>query len=291
MHAHPDDEVIATGATMAYYAAHGVGVTLLTSTLGEEGEILVPALSQLASDQADQLGGYRISELAVAMRQLGITDHRFLGGPGRFRDSGMMDTPANHHPRAFWRADADEVVLAAAVAAAVEVIREVRPQVLVTYDANGAYGHPDHIMTHRVATAAVDAAADPAYDCAAGAPWSVAKLYWTAIPRSVLRRQDEAMRATGKPFLSVENIEELPFGVEDDEVTTAIHAAGFGDAKMRALAEYATQVTVDGDFFALSNQFGREIESTEHFRLVRGDLGAERDADGWERDLFDGLAV
>ena len=78
----------------------------------------------------------------------------------------------------------------------------------------------------------------------------------------------------------MENIEELPFGVEDDEVTTAIHAAGFGDAKMRALAEHATQVTVDGDFFALSNQFGREIESTEHFRLVRGDLGAERDADG-----------
>ena len=291
MHAHPDDEVITTGATMAYYAAQGVGVTLLTCTLGEEGEILVPALTQLASDQADQLGGYRIGELAGAMGQLGVTDHRYLGGPGRFRDSGMMGAPANHHSRAFWRADEDEAVFAAAVAAAVDVIREVRPQVLVTYDPNGQYGHPDHIMAHRVATAAVDAAADADHDQVAREPWRVMKMYWTAAPRSVLGRQQAAMQAAGKPFLGVDNIEDLPFGVEDDEVTTAVHAAGFGDAKMRALAEHATQVTVDGDFFALSNHFGREIESTEYFRLVRGTLGADRDDDGWECDLFGGLTI
>jgi N-acetyl-1-D-myo-inositol-2-amino-2-deoxy-alpha-D-glucopyranoside deacetylase len=99
------------------------------------------------------------------------------------------------------------------------------------------------------------------------------------------------MQAAGKPFLGVDNIEDLPFGVEDDEVTTAVHAACFGDAKMRALAEHATQVTVDGDFFALSNHFGREIESTEYFRLVRGTLGADRDDDGWECDLFGGLTI
>jgi N-acetyl-1-D-myo-inositol-2-amino-2-deoxy-alpha-D-glucopyranoside deacetylase len=291
LHAHPDDEVITTGATMAYYAAQGVGVTLVTCTLGEEGEILVPALTLLASDQADQLGGYRISELAAAMARLGVTDHRYLGGPGRFRDSGMMGTSTNNHPRAFWRADGDGAMFDAAVAAAVDVIREVRPQVVVTYDPNGQYGHPDHIMAHRVATAAVDAAADPAYDQVAREPWCVTKTYWTAAPRSVLRRQQAAMRAAGKPFLGVENVEDLPFGVEDDEVTTAVHAVGFGDAKMRALAAHATQVTVDGDFFALSNQLGREIESTEYFRLVRGVLGPDRGGDGWESDLFDGLTT
>src|SRR5207253_1619591 len=88
VHAHPDDESIVSGATMARYAAEGVHVTLLTCTLGEEGEILVPELTQLAADEADQLGGFRIGELAEAMRQLDVTDHRFLGGPGRFRDSG-----------------------------------------------------------------------------------------------------------------------------------------------------------------------------------------------------------
>ena len=105
VHAHPDDESITTGATMAYYAAQGAHVTLLTCTLGEEGEVLVPEYAQLAADQADQLGGLRIGELDAAMRELGVTDHRYLGGAGRFRDSGMMGVPANEHPRAFWRAD------------------------------------------------------------------------------------------------------------------------------------------------------------------------------------------
>src|SRR5690606_41885713 len=99
VHAHPDDESIGTGATMAHYAAAGVHVTLVTCTLGEEGEIHVPELAELAADRADQLGGYRISELAAACAALGVTDHRFLGGAGRYRDSGMMGTPANAHPR------------------------------------------------------------------------------------------------------------------------------------------------------------------------------------------------
>ena len=122
------------------------------------------------------------------MAALGVTDHRFLGGAGRFRDSGMMGTPANAHPRAFWRADRTGGVRRGGGGALVEVIREVRPQVMVTYDANGGYGHPDHIMAHRVATAAVDAAADAAYDQVAREPWRVIKMYWTAAPRSVLRR-------------------------------------------------------------------------------------------------------
>ena len=286
VHAHPDDESIGTGATMAYYVAAGVGVTLITCTLGEEGEILVPALGQLEAAQADQLGGYRIGELAAAMTHLAVTDHRYLGGPGRFRDSGMMGSPANEHPRAFWRAAKDAEVFDAAVAAAVEVIRDVRPQVLVTYDDNGDYGHPDHIMAHRVATAAVDAAADPSRG--AGVPWQVAKVYWTATPKSLLRKGFEALAGTDLPF-GVASVEELPFGVEDDVITTVIDATGFGEAKLRALESHHTQISVDGPFFALSHMLGREILATEHFRLARGALGNDRNADGRETDLFDGL--
>src|SRR3954468_19195452 len=176
VHAHPDDETINNGATMARYVAERAQVTLLTCTLGEEGEILVPELEQLAADQADQLGGYRIWELRAAMDALGVSDIRFLGGPGRYRDSGMMGTEANQNPRAFWNAALDE-----AVAHAVAVVREVRPQVVVTYDENGGYGHPDHIQAHRVAMAAVDAAADPGYRPDLGEAWSAAQVYWGCI--------------------------------------------------------------------------------------------------------------
>src|SRR4051795_3519018 len=197
VHAHPDDEAINNGATMARYVAEGVQVTLLTCTLGEEGEVLVPELAQLAADQADQLGGYRIGELTAAMAALGVTDHRWLGGAGRYRDSGMMGTPANGHPRAFWNADLEE-----AAAHAVAVVREVRPQVLVTYDENGGYGHPDHIQAHRVAMGAVECAADPTYRPDLGPAWDVAKVYWWCVPRSVLQRGLEAMAdlGEGSPF-------------------------------------------------------------------------------------------
>lgn len=286
VHAHPDDESISSGATMAYYAAAGVAVTLLTCTLGEEGEVLVPDLAQLAASEADQLGGARIGELAQAMRELGVVDHRYLGGPGRFRDSGMMDTPANKHPRAFWRAASEPAVFDAAVAAATAVIREVRPQVMITYDDDGDYGHPDHIMAHRVAMAGADAAADPG--CGEGEPWQVAKIYWTATPKSLLRTGIEALKDSTVNF-GVADVDDLPFGVDDELVTTEIDATGFGDAKMKALAAHRTQISVDGVFFALSNTLGREILATEHYRLVRGKLGADRNADGRESDLFAGL--
>ena len=117
VHAHPDDESIGTGATMARYAAAGVPVTLVTCTLGELGEVIPPELAHLAADREDRLGEYRIGELAAACAALGVTDHRFLGGPGRWRDSGMMGLPSNDDPRCFWQADLDEA--AAALAAIV----------------------------------------------------------------------------------------------------------------------------------------------------------------------------
>src|SRR5689334_21303821 len=177
VHAHPDDETIGTGATMAKYAAEGAHVALVTCTLGEEGEVIPPELAHLSGDS---LGQHRIGELAAACAALGVTDHRFLGGPGRWRDSGMMGTPQNDRPGCFWRADLDE-----ATRVLVDVIREVRPQVVVTYDARGGYGHPDHIQAHRVTLAAMASAADPAYG--GGEPWDVDRLFFTAVPRSALQ--------------------------------------------------------------------------------------------------------
>lgn len=276
---------------MAKYVAEGAHVTLVTCTLGEEGEILVPALAQLAADQADQLGGWRISELNDAMRHLGVTDHRFLGGAGRFRDSGMMGTEANGHHRAFWRADGDPAVFADAVRYLVEVIREVRPQVVVTYDDFGGYGHPDHIMAHRVTTAAVSAAADADLAGASGGPWSVGKVYWAAMPRSVMAAGFEALKAApNSPFAQVESVDDVPFVIDDELVTTCIDGDEFVDAKGAALAAHATQISTDGPFFALSNNLGQRTWGVEYYRLMSGETGGPLDADGRETDLFGGLA-
>jgi N-acetyl-1-D-myo-inositol-2-amino-2-deoxy-alpha-D-glucopyranoside deacetylase len=288
VHAHPDDEAINNGATMARYVAEGVQVTLLTCTLGEEGEVLVPELAQLAADQADQLGGYRIGELAAAMAALGVTDHRWLGGAGRYRDSGMMGTPANGHRRAFWNADLEE-----AAAHAVAVVREVRPQVLVTYDENGGYGHPDHIQAHRVAMRAVEAAADPSFHPELGEPWQVSKVYWCAMPRSVIQEGIDAMARLGEasPFEGLGDIDEVDFVVADEVVTAAVDARAHAAHKDAALRAYPTQITVDGPFFALSNNLGQEVLGTEYYRLVRGERGpAGTSPQGWEDDLFAGLA-
>jgi N-acetyl-1-D-myo-inositol-2-amino-2-deoxy-alpha-D-glucopyranoside deacetylase len=286
VHAHPDDETIATGATMARYVAEGAQVTLVTCTLGELGEILVPELEGLAADRADQLGGYRIGELATAMRALGVTDHRFLGGAGRWRDSGMIGTDGNADPRAFWRCDSDPALFDEAVAQAVAVIREVRPQVLITYDDKGGYGPPDHIMSHRVAMAAADRAAEPGGD---GEPWRIQKIYWTALPKSVLQRGIDALNESGHSnFFGVDDADELPMGNPDEEVTTVVDATAYADVKDAAMRSYPTQISVDGPFFALSNNVGLQMFSLEYFQLVRGQLGVERDADGRETELFDG---
>jgi N-acetyl-1-D-myo-inositol-2-amino-2-deoxy-alpha-D-glucopyranoside deacetylase len=288
VHAHPDDETIGTGAVMARYAREGAHVTLLTCTLGELGEVLVPELAGLAADRGDQLGGYRIGELAAAMQALGVTDHRFLGGAGTWRDSGMMDTAGNDDPRAFWACAKDESRFDEAVGQAVAVIRELRPQVLVTYDENGGYGHPDHIMAHRVAMAAARRAAQPGGD---GEPWAIAKIYWSALPKSVLQRGIDALRASGDDtfFDGVESADDLPMGDPDDEVTAAVDGREFAEAKRDAMRAHATQIAVDGPFFALSNNLGLEILGIEYFRLVEGEPAGERDADGRETDLFAGV--
>jgi len=294
VHAHPDDETISNGATMAYYAAAGAHVTLVTCTLGEEGEVLVPELAHLAADRDDRLGPQRKSELAAAMRVLGITDYRLLGGAGRYRDSGMMGLPSNQRPDCFWMADLDE-----AAAHLVAVIREVRPQVLVTYDENGGYGHPDHIQAHRVAMRATEQAGQAGYRPELGVPWRIAKVYWTAMPESVVRDGLRRLRAAGDTtsFDGIDPDGDLPFATPDRLVTTEIDAAAFVAAKMAAMRAHATQITVDGPFFALSNNAGAPIWAIEYYRLVAGDQAGDRAGDrvgatrpdGREADLFAGV--
>ncbi|MGA4994099.1 N-acetyl-1-D-myo-inositol-2-amino-2-deoxy-alpha-D-glucopyranoside deacetylase [Nonomuraea bangladeshensis] len=292
VHAHPDDESIGTGATMAKYAAEGAHVTLVTCTLGEEGEVIPAELAHLAAEGEDRLGPYRVGELAAACAALGVEDHRFLGGPGRWRDSGMMGAATNDHPRAFWRADLDE-----AAGELVEVIREVRPQVLVTYDANGFYGHPDHIQAHRVARRAFELAAKP--DFGDGEPWQIAKFYHTALPRSVMRRTAEALREAGTGFL-LEDVDDMPFGNRDDDVTTEIDARPWLGHKVAAMRAHVTQITVREPWFALSNNIGQEVLGVEHFVLASGvpgrpvpgppvEAGGLGEPHNRENDLFAGI--
>jgi N-acetyl-1-D-myo-inositol-2-amino-2-deoxy-alpha-D-glucopyranoside deacetylase len=200
----------------------------------------------------------------------------------------MAGTAGNDDPRAFWACAKDEALFAEAVAQLVAVIREIRPQVLVTYDQNGGYGHPDHVMAHRVAMAAADRASEPD---GPGRPWTIEKVYWTALPRSVLQRSLDAVRAAGDrtTFEGVESADELLLGVPDDEVTTAIDSRNFAAAKKRAMLSHATQISVDGPFFALSNNIGQEILGIEYFRIVRGAAAGNRDEHGRERDLFAGV--
>jgi N-acetyl-1-D-myo-inositol-2-amino-2-deoxy-alpha-D-glucopyranoside deacetylase len=293
VHAHPDDESINQGATMAKYVARGTQVTLVTCTLGEEGEVLVPELEHLASHRDDSLGQHRITELANAMKELGVTDHRFLGGPGRFRDSGMVWHEEGHavagedvKEGTFWRAD-----LLESSAYLVEIIREVRPQVMVTYDQFGGYGHPDHIQAHRVATYAASLAAVRSFRPELGEAWEIAKIYWGAMSENRMREGLRRLRDSGDTtaFEGMDPDGPLePFVTPDHLLDAVVDGREYVEAKMAAMRAHATQIAVDGPFFALSNNIGNEIWGTEYFRLAKGVKGPV-DENGLETDLFAGL--
>jgi N-acetyl-1-D-myo-inositol-2-amino-2-deoxy-alpha-D-glucopyranoside deacetylase len=276
VHAHPDDETLWTGGMIARYAAAGVGVTLVTCTLGEQGEVLTGELRGLAADRADQLGGYRVAELRAACVALGVTDQRFLGGIGRWRDSGMVaqpgaraSTPADLHPRAFAAGALDEQV-----GALVEVLEQVRPQVVVTYGPDGGYGHPDHVRAHLVTMAATPRI--PA----------VARVFWVVHPVSAVADGIAALRAMpGLPFPLPE-----PFGlpaVDDADVTTALDVTAHRSAVLAAMRAHTTQIrvwTAGADAaFTLYDGVARPVFDTEYLTLVRGPAAGSHD------DLFGGL--
>ena len=274
VHAHPDDETLATGGTIAHYAARpDVEVTLVTCTLGEEGEVIPPGLGMLAADQADQLGGYRIGELALACAALGVTDHRFLGGAGRWRDSGMA--LAGHgtraaalevlHPRAFAHPDAfdDEVDALAAIVA------ELRPAAVVTYAADGGYGHPDHVRAHDVTVAAL--AREPA------------RLFHVVTPRGELDAGVAALAGHVEPPLRLPAPDELP-SVPDDAVTARIDVSGVRAARVAAMRAHATQIVVqsggeDGTpvVHAVSNLVAQPFTEVESYVAASGTVSAPHD--------------
>jgi N-acetyl-1-D-myo-inositol-2-amino-2-deoxy-alpha-D-glucopyranoside deacetylase len=284
VHAHPDDESITNGATIAHYVSRGAQVRVVTCTLGEEGEVIGDQWAQLAVDHADQLGGYRIGELTAALQALGLDGPVYLGGPGRWRDSGMVGAKARDRQR-FSDADQHE-----AVGALVEIIRELRPHVVVTYDPNGGYGHPDHIQTHVVTTAAVAAAGTGDYP---GTPWSVPKLYWTVIARSTFTAAWEAL-GPGDLYdgwiVPPADGDFGGFGYSDDEIDAVIDDPDALPAKTAALRAHATQLTVGptGRTLALSNNLALPIVAQEHYILAAGAAG-DRDARGWETDLLAGV--
>jgi len=277
VHAHPDDETINNGVTMAHYVRKGHHVTLVTCTRGEEGEVLVPELSHLASGAEDKLGEHRVGELADAMAVLGVTDFGFLGeGSVRYRDSGMMGTPPNERDDCFWKADLDS----AASVLAKEMMAK-KPDVLITYDEFGGYGHPDHIKAHQIAMRAAEIIRSE---------WEIRKIYWNTIPISVIEAGISAMKEVGSDFWGVEKAEDFPFAKPDELVTTVVSNEELVDLKMAAMKAHATQITVDGPFFALSNNLGVKVWGQEFYTLVYGEKAGPFDSQGREIDIFAGLS-
>ncbi|GLZ41174.1 N-acetyl-1-D-myo-inositol-2-amino-2-deoxy-alpha-D-glucopyranoside deacetylase [Actinokineospora sp. NBRC 105648] len=272
VHAHPDDESLWTGGTIARYAAAGVQVTLVTCTLGEEGEIIPDSLAQLGAAAADQLGGYRVGELRAACAALGVSDHRYLGGMGRWRDSGMVDTAANAHPRAFASGSLAEQTDALAA-----ILHDVRPQVVVTYGPDGGYGHPDHIRAHEITAAAVTRVPE------------VARLYYAVVSKQAVEAGVADLAHTAGLPWRLPTPGELPV-VDDGGITTSVAIGDHLPAKLRALRAHATQVTVwqgqDGRHsYALSNGIAQPVVDHEYYVLA-----GERPAESIESDVFGGLA-
>lgn len=272
VHAHPDDESLTTGGTIAHYVAQGADVRVVTCTLGEEGEVIGDRYKLLAVDYADQLGGYRISELTKALNALGVDEPIFLGGPGRWRDSGMSANSRRRHT-AFVDAGDD------AVQELVTIIDEMRPHIVVTYDPKGGYGHPDHVQTHHVTAAAI-----------AAATWEVPKFYWTVMASSAVHAGLEALSDVPPDWIRLPNLSESEFTYGDCDIDAVIDTAKHVQAKVAALAAHATQVTLAPDrrSFVLSNNIVLPILAEEHYILAAGRAGPP-DSRGWETDLLAGL--
>ncbi|MEU9334182.1 N-acetyl-1-D-myo-inositol-2-amino-2-deoxy-alpha-D-glucopyranoside deacetylase [Streptomyces sp. NPDC048290] len=270
VHAHPDDESINNGATMAAYAAQGVRVTLVTCTLGERGEVIPPELAQLSGAA---LGAHRLGELTAAMSALGVRDVRQLGGPGRYTDSGMMGLPDNTDPDCFWQADVDQ-----AAGLLLDVIRETRPQVLITYDPDGGYGHPDHIQAHRVAMRAAELAAAEGI--------GIDRIFWNRVPRTAAEAAFARLATDlpALPYAEAGSLGDVPGVIDDDRITTTVDGTAFATAKATAMAAHATQITVLPPYFVLSNDLVQPLFTTESYELARGER-----APGVERDLFAGI--
>jgi N-acetyl-1-D-myo-inositol-2-amino-2-deoxy-alpha-D-glucopyranoside deacetylase len=302
VHAHPDDETVGTGGTMAKYATEGERVVLVTCTRGELGEIVAPELD--TPENHRRLGEIRAAELEAALGVLRVTEWENLG----YHDSGMMGAPGNDDPRCFWQAPLDD-----AIRRLVWLVRRYRPDVMTAYNDFGGYGHPDHIRTHQVAVGAFSRAGDPdwyreqlapehggtgpALDAGGVAPWTPSKLYEQVIPASVRTAMQERIEAMGRrglwsppenatPEQLAEHEEYLAkMLVPDEMVTTQVDISNVLDAKWQAILRHVTQISLDSPFMAFGIDGWRELWSVESFILRESRVPATPP----ETDLFAGL--
>jgi len=271
VHAHPDDESISTGGILAKYSAQGIKTVLVYGTRGEAGDVLNPEFTPPPS--ASTIEEIRALELKKALNVLRVESVYFLG----YRDSGIAGSPDNHDPQAFAQADIQE-----AAGRLVEIIRLTRPQVIVTYNERGVYGHPDHIMANRVTLRAFHAAGNPDFHLQEGLDvWRPAKLYYTAIPLKRLRLMYQLALENGeKPGFDPEML-----GTPEEKITATIDVREFIEQKMEALYCHQSQISPDSFFRRIPEEWRTEAIGYEHFCCVHGcDAG-----DGKETDLFEGL--
>ena len=276
VHAHPDDEAIATGGVLASAADLGIRTAVVTCTGGELGEIVGPEMDP--DEVRPRLGEVRLEELRTSLAALGAGEPRMLG----YRDSGMIGTDGNDDPRSFWRADFDE-----AVGRLVAQIREFRPDVFVTYDAFGGYGHPDHIQAHRVSVVASEAAGMRALYPEAGDAWRVRKVYEATIPRSAIVRFNGFLQSQGlpSPFGEAVDPAQIPMGVDDEQLDAVVDVRPWLDRKRAALEAHASQVAPDSFFLNFPAEFEDIAFGSEWFVRLRSDVAVPTRED----DLLGGL--
>jgi len=290
VHAHPDDETIGTGGTMAKYVAEDRRVVLVTGTRGELGEIVVPDMD--TPENHRRLGEIRAGELEAAMGELGVTEWENLG----YRDSGMMGDEGNRDPRNYWQADLDS-----AIGRLVWLVRRIQPDVMTTYNDFGGYGHPDHIRTHLVAVGAFERAGDAkAYPEQIGdgvEPWSPSKLYEQAMSRKLRESMNERMAAMGRRSFWLPPEDATPEQIAEHEafiakatvpeesITTRIDIGPYVDRKWAAIQHHVTQISSESPFMQMGLDGWRDAWSTEAYVLRETRIPASAP----ETDLFAGL--
>jgi len=271
VHAHPDDESIGTGGILAKYSTEGIKTVLVYGTRGEVGEILNPDFISPSPDL--KIENIRMLELEKALKILGVESVHFLG----YRDSGILGSPDNNHPQAFAKANMQE-----ATSKLVDIIRRERPNVIVTYNERGFYGHPDHIMANRVTLQAFRTADDPEFECKNGLKlWHPNKLYYIAAPISRLRMINRLVLERGeKPHFDPEDL-----GTPDDEITTVVDVREYLPQKLEAINCHQSQISPNIFFRNLSNKSRDEALGYEYFSCIRG----RNPIDHKETDLIEHL--
>jgi LmbE family N-acetylglucosaminyl deacetylase len=259
--AHPDDEAFASGGTLAKYASAGVRTTLVCATRGEVGEISDPVLAT-----PDTLPSVREQELLCSAETLGIEDVVFLG----HRDSGMIGTPDNEHPDAFILADEEEVI-----AGLVGIMRRVKPQIVLTFEPNGGYGHPDHIAIHNHTVSAFHKAAQEDYGVELGEAWRADRLIYTAIPKSFFVDMRSRLRALGEDTSDLDRFDETGIVWPDDQVDVEVDVSDVVDRKWSALQCHQTQFGPDNLFRRLPDEDAKALLSREYFAIAWPEISRE----------------